>query len=236
MALASPPLAPPPAGLTEAVRPVSLARARVLPVLPALAGLLPDGGLRRGATVAVAAAPGATSLALALLAGPSAARSWCAVVGVPTLGLAAAAEVGIDAGRLALVPAPGREWAAVVAALLDGLDVVAVRPPGRRVPGGDARRLAARARERGAVLVAVGGWDGADVRLAAASPAWEGLDRGAGHLTARLVDVVAEGRGAAARPRRARLWLPAPGGRAAAAGAARHPGGGAGPGQVGEAG
>ncbi|HEX2700312.1 MAG TPA: hypothetical protein VHM89_08945, partial [Acidimicrobiales bacterium] len=177
----------------------------MLPVLPALAGLLPGGGLRRGATVAVT---GSTSLALALLAGPSAGGSWCAAVGLPSLGLVAAAELGVAVSRLALVAAPGRDWAAVVAALLDALDVVVVRVP-ERVPAADGRRLVARARERGAVLVPLGRWDGADVRLSVATSAWEGLDDGAGHLRARLVEVVAEGRGAAARPRRARLWLPA---------------------------
>jgi hypothetical protein len=207
MALASPTPAVPPglAGLPESVRPVSLAGGRTLPVLPALGGLLPGGGLRRGSTVAVA---GSTSLARALLAGPSAAGSWCAVVGMPSLGLVAAAEVGVAIGRLALVAAPGRDWAAVVAALLDALDVVVVQVPDRAVRAADARRLAARARERGAVLVPLGRWDGADVRLSVARSAWKGLDAGAGHLQARLVEVVAEGRGAAARPRRARLWLP----------------------------
>ena len=217
MALASPPLPSSSAalgGLPESVRPVSLAGGRLLPVSPVLAGLLPGGGLRRGSTVAVV---DSTSLALAMLAGPSAAGSWCAVVGVATLGLAAAAEAGVDPARLAVVPVPGRDWAAVVAALLDGLDVVAVRPPGRSVRAADARRLAARARERGAVLVPLGRWDGADVRLSVASSSWEGVEQGAGHLSARLVEVVAEGRGAAARPRRARLWLPSADGRVTSA-------------------
>lgn len=243
MALASPslpsvPLPPAlPADAAGSVRPVSLAGGRVLAVLPALAGLFPGAGLRRGSTVSVEVAegaPGGTSLALALLAGPSAAGSWCAVLGVPALGLAAAAGLGVDPARLVVVPDPGRDWAAVTAALLDGLDVVAVRPPARGLRGGDARRLAARARERGAVLVPLGRWDGADVRLSVASAWWEGLERGAGHLSARRVDVVAEGRGAAARPRRARLWLPSPDGRVA--GAEEGPGRGRRLGVVGEAG
>lgn len=208
MALASPSPAAPPGlvGLPESVRPVSLAGGRVLPVLSALGGLFPGGGLRRGSTVAV---EGSTSLALALLAAPSTAGSWCAVVGMPSLGLLAAAEVGVAVGRLALVAAPGADWAAVVAALLDALDVVVVRAPGRGVRGADARRLGARARERGAVLVPIGHWDGADVRLSVAASTWQGLEDGSGHLQARLVEVVAEGRGASTRPRRARMWLPA---------------------------
>lgn len=187
-------------------KPVALAGEQVLPVLPALRGLWPGGGLRRGSTVAVA---GSRSLALAVLAGPSAAGSWCAAVGLPSLGLVAAAEVGVDLGHLALVADPGSDWAAVVAALLDALDVVLVGPPDR-VRSGDHRRLVARARERGAVLVVAGAWEGADVRLTASDRQWTGLGLGHGHLQARRIEVVAEGRGAAARPRRAHLWLPAP--------------------------
>ncbi|HUP68959.1 MAG TPA: hypothetical protein VM142_03995 [Acidimicrobiales bacterium] len=212
----------------------ALAGERLLPVAPALESLFPRGGLRRGSTVAVT---GSTSLALAVLAGPSAAGSWCAAVGLPALGLVAAAEMGVVLDRLAMVPAPGPDWPAVVAALLDALDVVMVGVGGgQRVRPADARRLVARARERGAVLLVVGGWDGAEVRLSVADPVsgqsgqsgqsgesgqpgqpgpgcqWVGLEAGHGHLRARRVEVVAEGRGVSSRPRRHRLWLPAEGG------------------------
>ena len=192
--------------LKNLARPVSLARERTLPVLPALADLLPEGGLRRGSTVAVS---GATSLALALLAGPSQAGSWCAAVGLPSLGLVAAAEVGIALERFPLVARPGDDWPAVVAALVDAVDVVLVGLP-RHVRNGDARRLVAKARDRGAVLVTTGGSKAlpADVRLSVASCTWEGLGQGHGRLRARRMDVVASGRGAAARERRASLWLP----------------------------
>ena len=193
--------------LKNLARPVSLARERTLPVLPALTDLLPEGGLRRGSTVAVS---GATSLALALLAGPSQAGSWCAAVGLPSLGLVAAAEVGVALERFPLVARPGDEWPAVVAALVDAVDVVLVRLP-RHVRNGDARRLVAKARDRGAVLVTTGGSSAiaADVRLSVASCTWEGLGNGHGLLRARRLDVVASGRGAAARERRVSLWLPA---------------------------
>src|SRR5438876_7745980 len=146
--------------LKNLARPVSLAGERILPVLPALEGLLPEGGLRRGSTVAVSgdaprasrseaeARPGGTSLALALLAGPSQAGSWCAAVGLPSLGLVAAAEVGVVLERFPLVARPGEEWPAVVAALVDAVDVVLVCLP-RHVRTGDARRLVAKTRDRG---------------------------------------------------------------------------------------
>jgi hypothetical protein len=193
--------------LKNLARPVSLARERTLPLLPALSDLLPEGGLRRGSTVAVS---GGTSLALALLAGPSQAGSWCAAVGLPSLGLVAAAEVGVALERFPMVARPGEEWPAVVAALLEAVDVVLVCLP-RHVRTGDARRLVARARERGAVLVTTGpsGALSADVRLSVAAATWDGLGQGHGRLRARRIDVVATGRGAASRERRASLWLPA---------------------------
>lgn len=203
---------PRPDGLQEVVgraRPVTLAGEQLLPVLPELSELLVGGGLRRGTSVAVA---NSTTLALQLLAGASQAGSWCAGVGLPSLGVVAAAEVGLVLERLALVPYPGEpsQWGTIVAALLDSLDVVLVRPPAR-VRIADSRRLLARARERGSVLVALGKWDGADVRLSVASQSWEGVGFGHGHLRTRTLDVVATGRAAAARERRATLTLAASG-------------------------
>jgi hypothetical protein len=191
--------------LADRHRPVTMAGERTLPVIDAVRPLLPGGGLRRGATVAIT---GSTAVLLAVLAGPSAAGSWCAAVGLPWLGLAAAAELGIALDRLALIPEPGRDWAATVAALIDGVDVVALGVPPRLRPA-DARRLAARARERGAVLVPFGDWPGADVLVRAGPSRWIGIGQGHGHLRARSISVVVEGRGAAARPRHGRLWLPA---------------------------
>jgi hypothetical protein len=191
--------------VAERARPVALAREQVLPVLGPLEPLLP-GGLRRGSTVAVASAH--TSLALAVLAGPSAAGSWAAVVGVPSLGLAAAAGYGVALERLVVVaPPPAQAWGTVVATLADAFDVVLVRcarPP----RSADVRRLTARARERGSVLVVLGEWEGADVRLSIAAADWVGLGEGDGHLRGRRVVVAATGRRGAARPRQATLWLP----------------------------
>jgi hypothetical protein len=155
---------------------------------------------------------------LALLAGPSQAGSWCAAVGLPSLGLVAAAEVGVALERFPLVARPGDEWPAVVAALLEAVDVVLVCLP-RHVRTGDARRLVARARDRGAVLITTGASTAlpADVRLSVAGALWEGLGQGHGRLRARRIDVVATGRGAASRERRASLWLPAAAGGVEAA-------------------
>lgn len=207
--------------LAERIRPVTLTREQRLPVLPALEGLLPGAGLRRGATVAVGAAAGAsgaTSLALALVAQASRTGSWVAAVGLPSLGLVAADELGVALERLVLVAAPERDaWGGVVAALVDGFDLVVLHAGRGGIRPVDARRLVARARERGAVLVLLGaGWpDGADVQLEVVRARWEGLDDGHGHLQARKVRVQQGGRGEAARPRQVDLWLPAADGEVA---------------------
>jgi hypothetical protein len=193
----------------EHAKPVTLAGERSLPVLEALGGLLPA-GIRRGATVTVEGVRGAgtTSLALALGAEASRAGSWTAIVGVPSLGLCAATELGLAPERVLVVAdPPAASVATVVAALLDAVDVVYV---GASVAQPDARRLVARARERETVLVPLSRWPlGADVRLSVAAPEWFGLTgRGAGRLVARRVRVTASGKGVYARERHASLWLP----------------------------
>jgi hypothetical protein len=178
-----------------------------LPVLPALAGLLP-GGLPRG-TVMTAGGPGL--LCLALAAGASAAGAWTAVAGMPRLGVVAAADLGLAPSRLLLVPEPGAGWPQVVASLLDGCEVVLLRPPGQ--PSAQIRRrLAASLRRSGGVLIVAGDWAGAQARLLVTSQEWTGIGAGHGRLRGRQVRVVADGRGAAARPRTQWLWLPGPDG------------------------
>jgi hypothetical protein len=176
-------------------------------VFPALQTVLPD-GLRRGSTVAIT---GSVSLLLALLGAASEQGAWCALVGFPRISAEAAAEYGIELSRLALIPAPGAGWITAVGALVDALDMVAVRPPARLAPG-EVRRLAARVRSREAVLMPFGDWPGADVRLTAADGQWYGIGQGSGRLRSRRLSVRAEGRGVHARPRSAALDLPADGG------------------------
>lgn len=202
--------------LLGAVRPATeFAGHRVappLPVHPALSPILPD-GLRRGSTVAVT---GSVSLLLALLGAASADGAWCALVGLPRISAEAALGYGLELSRLAVVVPPERGaeagWTTAVGALLDAVDVVAARVPGRIAPG-EVRRLDARARGRDAVLVAYGNWPGADLRLNLEAGTWTGIGAGTGRLRARRVRVVAEGRGRAARPRSAELLLPAADGR-----------------------
>lgn len=202
----------------ERARPVSLAAERCLPVVDALVPLFPDGGLPRGAIVACRG-PAALSLALQALAGLSQAGSWVAVVGLPALGLAAVAEAGIAFARTLLVAEPPpEEWSAVVATLADSVDAILVGQGlvgSGRVRAADGRRLQARLRERGSVIVVVAphGEHGdhgleTDLSLTVVDAVWEGVGRGHGHLRNRRVEVELTGRRAAARTRRASLWLP----------------------------
>jgi hypothetical protein len=198
------------------VRPVVLARDRVLPVPGTLGGLLPGAALRRGEVVTVQGevGTGATSVALAFAAAATAAGEWAAAVGVELsgpgapgdLGAAAALEAGVALERLAVVRrVPPARWATAVAALLDGVSLVLAAGP-RSARAGAARRLVARARERAAVLVPVCGpgvtWPAdAALRLRAEGGAWPGLESGEGLLAERAVQVHVEGRGEARRAR-----------------------------------
>lgn len=188
-------------------------RDKLLPVDEGLAGLFPFGGLRRGTTIMVR---GSTAVMLKLLAAATVEGSWAAVVGMPDLGILAAAELGVVVDRLAVVPKPGPDPAAVVVALLDGMDLVVVDAGTVPLSQALARRLTARARSRGSVLVvqstrppvssARSDWP-ADIELTCSASCWSGLGRGHGHLRSRKLKVAAHGRGASARPLQAELTL-----------------------------
>jgi hypothetical protein len=190
------------------VAPTTLARSRTLPVAPELGELLPDGVLVRGTVVQV----GSTSLAFALTGAPTRAGSWLAAVGGSSLGWMAAHEHGVVLERTIVVPeVPLEHWSTVVAALLDGVDllVLSERPP---LADRDARRLCARLRERGAVVLllpSVRPWwpVAADLCLEVAG-CWSGVEDGHGRLGRRHLTVTIGGRRGASRSRRVDLVLP----------------------------
>jgi len=190
-----------------------LTGAGLLPVLPALRELLPGGGLQRGSVVTTG---DWGLLSLALAAGAVADGAWCSIVGVPAVGLRAAAQAGLDPERVLLVAEPGPGWMQVVASLLDGFDIVLLRPPEQ--PSAQLRRkLEAAARRYSSVLVIAGDWPGAQSRLLVADAEWTGIGTGHGRLRARKAQVIATGRGAGERARSAWLWLPGPDGAVMAA-------------------
>jgi hypothetical protein len=147
-------------------------------------------------------------LCLALAAGASADGAWCGVTGVPEAGVLAAAGLGLDTERTLLVPDPGPAWPQVVASLLDGCELVLLRPPARASAQIRQRLEATLRRARGVLLVA-GDWPGAQVRLRVITQRWTGLGDGHGRLRACCAEVTADGRGEAAMTRTRWLWLPA---------------------------
>ncbi|GAA5519312.1 hypothetical protein Lsed01_01753 [Demequina sediminis] len=163
--------------------------APTLPLATGLDAVLPQ-GLRRGQVISV---EGSTSLMLALAAAASAAGSWTAVVGIPSLGVVAAARRGLDLARVGLIPHPGVQAAAAAGACIDGMDVVLLGE-GLALSDSDRRRLASRARERGVVMIAGGAWAGAHVSLTVVESRWSGLGAGDGRLRTRDLTVRAQGR------------------------------------------
>ncbi|MFM7509482.1 MAG: hypothetical protein ACKO5A_08035 [Actinomycetota bacterium] len=206
--------------LVASLEPVVPAHERVLPVDPAVASLFPFGGLRRGTTLWIGGTAGATTLALGLIAGPTRQGSWVGALSVASVGWAAAAQLGVDLHRLAVVRADGPDWTVAAAALVDAFDIVLFGPdhrPARR----DVLRIAARARERGTVVVAFGGteqeraWPGSDLRLHIqpdGTARWHGVGRGWGRLIGRRLQVTISGRHGVDRPRVVELWSPGPAG------------------------
>lgn len=197
------------ADLAQAVQPLTLARQRLLPVHPVLAPIVPTGGLVRGSTVSCAG-EAAMSLALVLAGGVTQAGSWAGVVGLPSVGLAAAAELGLVLRRTVFVATPPpSQWATVLAALVDGTDIVVAGLP-LSARASEARRLQARLHARQAVLVVVGdpGPLSVDLAFDTMTSSWEGVGEGYGHLMRRRVTIEVGGRRAAGRPRRSAVWLP----------------------------
>lgn len=182
----------------------------VLPLDPAFGDLLPDGGLATGVAYTVSSSP---SLVLALVSAASRKGHWCAVIGMPTLGVEAAAGFGIDLSRLILVPDPGERWLAVTSALTEVVPLIVVQPMSR-VADAEVSRLGARLRDRGSTIlvaesVAMGAWPQSEGRIRLRDPQWHGLGSGWGLLSDCTVTVTAETR-RSPRPSSVHVLLPGP--------------------------
>lgn len=195
----------------------------LLPLDPAFAALLPEEGLQTGTAYTVSPSP---SLVLALLSAASQKGHWCAVVGMPTLGVEAAAAFGIDLSRLILVPAPGERWLSVTSALAEVIPLIAVHPGGR-VRDAEVSRLSARLRDRGCTLLvtepgaaetrgaethgsvprSADRWPQSEGSIRLHDPHWHGLGAGWGLLSDCTVTVTAQSRHSA-RPSSVRVQLP----------------------------
>ena len=148
---------------------------------------------------------------MSLMAGPSQAGEWTAVVGVPEFGFDAALAFGVDLGRCIVVPEPGEHWLSVTAGLVEVTSLVLVRPP-VAVSEQQAARMLARLRQKDAALLVDTGqlgdraWPRPQRRLSVTDNRWSGLGRGHGHLQSRRVTV--RSRGGGVPDRTVDLWLP----------------------------
>lgn len=174
-----------------------------VPVIDELAELFPAGRLRPGSSISIAGESGRTSLLLQLLAGATSAGHWCAVIGMPSLGIASAIELGVSLDRLALIPDPGKQWQPVTGALLSAVDLV-VFSPSERCDRGQARRLLAQTRQHHSVFVVMEDsqdhscWpEQTDLTLTAEATQWSGLSVGHGSLSSCQLLVNAQNRRAA---------------------------------------
>ncbi len=231
------------------VEPVSGAHERVLPV-PECMETIFEGGLRRGTSVVVRGESGATSLALALCAGVTRGGLWvgCLNVGsantgpsnagssgrglssrglsnTGSLGWATAQEMGADLHRVVSVEVPEDDISTAAAVMVDVFDMVLCDSP-RGVSASSARRLAARARERGCVMVILGDrldrlcsrgfevddmafWpEATDAVLDVEDVSWGGLGRGEGRLRQHRIRVGISGRRGMAMRRSTEIRLP----------------------------
>jgi hypothetical protein len=209
--------------LGDRVAPVMLAHERTLPVAEAFTDLFVEGGLVRG-RILTCTGLAATSLALALVAPVVAAGSWLGIVDLPTVGLDAASEFGLPLERVVAVNSehgdsrgPGSEpddrwaqrWPDVMAAAIDGFDVILARVPADVSPS-SVRKVATRVQRQGAVVVLLGdpGPTTCDGVLHTEPMGWTGVGDGHGHLQQRSVVVQASGRRMPGRCHR-ELMLPA---------------------------
>lgn len=179
----------------------------LLPLDPAFASLLPEEGLQTGTAYIVSPSP---SLVLALLSAASRKGHWSAVVGMPTLGVEAAAAFGIELSRLILVPSPAERWLAVTSALAEVVPLIVVHPQ-TRARDADVSRLSARLRDRGCTLLIAespaADWPQSEGSIRIDDQHWHGLGTGWGLLSDCTVTVTARTR-RSPLPSRVQVRLP----------------------------
>lgn len=185
-----------PAPLTRAAQPRPEPQAatgpggEMLSLPAALRPLLPAAGLRRGSTVTVA---GSTSLLLAMAAAAAGDEGWVALVGLPHLSAPAAVEAGMALDHVVAVPQPGGAVAEVLGALVEGFDVLVLGATAA-LRDQDRRRVQARLRSRGAVLLGTD-WPGSDLVVDVVQQQATGLGQGWGAVTDRRLHLAVRGRG-----------------------------------------
>jgi hypothetical protein len=166
------------------------------PVAPALAPLVPGGELAPGIVVVIT---GSSALLLGMLAASSRAGRWCAFVGCPEISALAAAQMGVDLERVAFIKNPEVESNNVISTLVNAMTVVV--GPEVRLVDSDRRRLAARVRESGQLLISTQPWAGAQLEYSVTGRSFGGLKHGLGDVQGYRLEVLRSGRAQAAAPK-----------------------------------
>ncbi len=124
-----------------------------------LQSLLP--AFHRGAIVHLEGRSGTTSLAYMLAAAVTRLDEWVGALDADgSLHAVAAHECGVALERFVVARHVNEQsWLTAAATLIDGMSCVLLPTP-NRIRLQDARRLAARARERGSALIVLGAWPG----------------------------------------------------------------------------
>jgi len=204
----------------QQIAPVVLAKEQLLQVPPVFQPLLPGAGLQRGWTTRIEGSRSGRALAWALLADVTRSGGWIATVDVPGISLVAASEVGVSVVvPLTTSTRSTDTWASTIGALIGSVDVVVFGAPRHRVQPSVHRRIASRCRERGTVLLELGGPSAGrrsssdkqleyDVSFHVADVGWHGLGAGYGRLVSRELEVTVGGRRSRGAPRRGRFAVP----------------------------
>jgi len=192
--------------LAEKIRPVTWAQENRFTVEGQLGELL-GGGVQAG-SVLCCEGTGSSSLALSLATQLAGDERWTAIVGLEEISPAAAIDMGLSPLRTAYVQATTRP-ADVVAALLGLVDVV-VLDARLDLRSTQIRRLQARLREKGSVLIvlqpdifrsagalttrsSLANWS-ADISFQTSGWQWEGIGKGHGYLQVRRARLQSSGR------------------------------------------
>ncbi len=168
-----------------------------LPVPAPLREAMPGGGLAHGTACLFSGTP---LVLMGVLAEVTRAGGHAALLGLPELGLLAAAEMGADLRRIALIPRPGRDPAQIISVLLEGMDLVVLGPGSLDVAPARARALNARLRGKKTVLAVLGTeWPGARTTVAAHVRRYAGVSRGKGRLRSLELLITVQRRGSPPR-------------------------------------
>ncbi|MFI8526274.1 hypothetical protein ACIGB8_17580 [Promicromonospora sukumoe] len=150
-----------------------------------LTELLPGGDLPAGVAVTVRY----SASLMCWLLGAAQRDRWIALIGWPELSPVAPFEAGVDLERVVAEPDAGSRIADVLAALLDGIEIV-VTGPRAKITRSERRRLLARARQRATTILSPDSWEGAALELDVEQTRWSGPDRGAQWLREAHLGVV----------------------------------------------